>query len=216
MTRPTNSGTFASSQSSSQAQSTHASAPTVDASVSTTMGATMAMPVLSSDNCCCSCSDTTRNGNFWPPFTTGVPVSTSFSASPYPLVRVGFDDRFITMQNLSRDQTYGMLTSMMENFHKNASAFADHANPFTPFNTNSPSSSSIFPINAPPALTTKSMMSLRQQMDESNHEMVNLLTQQIGIVFNPLIQNVNQSYQALAIQIGRIADFFVALQFFHQ
>lgn len=60
------------------------------------------------------------------------------------------------------------------------------------------------------------MMSLRQQMDESNHEMVNLLTQQIGIVFNPLIQNVNQSYQALAIQIGRIADFFAALQFVHQ
>ncbi|WJX26814.1 hypothetical protein P8452_15690 [Trifolium repens] len=45
-------------------------------------------------------------------------------------------------------------------------------------------------------------------MDESNHDMVNLLTQQIGTVFNPLIQNTNDSYQMLAYQMGRIADFF--------
>ena len=49
---------------------------------------------------------------------------------------------------------------------------------------------------------------LRQQMDESNHEMVNLLTQQIGTVFNSLIRDTNQSYQALTTQMGRIADFF--------
>ena len=52
------------------------------------------------------------------------------------------------------------------------------------------------------------MMLFRQQMDESNHEMVNLLTQQIGTVFNPLIQTTNQGYQALATQMGRIVDFF--------
>jgi hypothetical protein len=51
-------------------------------------------------------------------------------------------------------------------------------------------------------------MSLWQQMDESNHEMVNLLTQQIGTVFNPLIQSTNDSYNMLAHQMGRIADFF--------
>ena len=45
-------------------------------------------------------------------------------------------------------------------------------------------------------------------MDESNHEMVNLLIQQIGTVFNPFIQNTNQGYQALVTQMGRIADFF--------
>jgi len=49
---------------------------------------------------------------------------------------------------------------------------------------------------------------LRQQMDESNHEMVNLLTQQIGTVFNPLIRDTNRSYQALSTQMGRIAYFF--------
>ncbi|PNX62461.1 hypothetical protein L195_g052995, partial [Trifolium pratense] len=57
-------------------------------------------------------------------------------------------------------------------------------------------------------LTTASVLSLRQQMDESNHEMVNLLTHQIGTVFNPLIQNTNDSYQMLAFQMSRIADFF--------
>ena len=44
-------------------------------------------------------------------------------------------------------------------------------------------------------------------MDESNHEMVNLLTQQIGTVFNPLIRDTNRSYQALTTQMARITDF---------
>jgi hypothetical protein len=53
---------------------------------------------------------------------------------------------------------------------------------------------------------------MRQQMDESNRDLVNMLTQQIGTVFNPLIQNDNQSYQLLATQMGRMADFFGAPQ----
>jgi hypothetical protein len=60
----------------------------------------------------------------------------------------------------------------------------------------------------PQALTNTSVAALRQQMDDSNHEMVNLLTTQIGTVFNPLIQNTNESYQMLAYQMSRIADFF--------
>jgi len=69
-----------------------------------------------------------------------------------------------------------MPTSMMENLHNNP-AFTEHANPFTPFNTHSPSSSSVFGKNAPPAFTTKSMMLFRKQMDhESNHDMVNFFT----------------------------------------
>lgn len=42
-----------------------------------------------------------------------------------------------------------------------------------------------------PPLTTSSFMSVRTQMDESSHDMVNMLTQQIGIVFNHSIQNTN-------------------------
>jgi hypothetical protein len=49
-------------------------------------------------------------------------------------------------------------------------------------------------------------------MDESNHEMFNLLTQQIDTVFNPLIQDTDRSYQALTTQMGRITDFFAPPQ----
>lgn len=45
-------------------------------------------------------------------------------------------------------------------------------------------------------------------MEESSHDMVNMLTQQIGTMFNLLIQNTNHSYQMLANQMGRIADVF--------
>lgn len=47
-------------------------------------------------------------------------------------------------------------------------------------------------------------------MDESNHEMVNMLTQHIGTVFNPLIHNTTQSYKLLANHMIRIDDFFGA------
>jgi len=59
-------------------------------------------------------------------------------------------------------------------------------------------------------------MLFRQQMDESNHKMVYLLTRQIGTVFNPLIQSTNKIYQALATQMGRIANFFAPPQPIYQ
>jgi len=95
-------------------------------------------------------------GTFVPPFTIGVHVSTSIPTSPHPQVMAKLDDRFITMQNLFREQPYGMPTSMMTSLHNNASMFTDHANPFTSYNAHSPSSSSIFGRNAPPALITDS------------------------------------------------------------
>ena len=112
---------------------------------------------------------------FVPPFTTGIPVSTAIPVSPHFQVRTRLDDRFIAMQNFTREQPYGMLTFMMASLHNNASTFVDHENPLTPYNAHSPSSLSIFGRNAPLALTPKSRISLRQQMDESNHEMVNML-----------------------------------------
>ena len=57
---------------------------------------------------------------------------------------------------------------------------------------------------------------LRQQMDESNHKMVNLLTQQIDTVFNPLIRDTNWSYQALTTQMSWIADFIAPPQLVYQ
>ena len=45
-------------------------------------------------------------------------------------------------------------------------------------------------------------------MEETNHEMVNMVTQQIGAVINPLIQDSNKSYQVLSVQMERMANFF--------
>ena len=218
MTKSANTGASMSSQSlqsSSQPHNTQTSTPAVGASVPLALGATMAMPVLTEMRV----TDPTTAppvtaqmtkpgmGTFVPPFTAGVPVSTSVPTSSNPQVRTRFDDRVIKTKNSSRYQPYGITTSMMANFH-NIPAFTKLANPFTSFNTHSPSSSSVFGRSALPALTIKFMMLFRQQMDESNREMVNLLTQQIGMVFNPLIQTMNQGYQALATQMGRITYFF--------
>ena len=54
------------------------------------------------------------------------------------------------------------------------------------------------------------MVALRQQMEDCNHEMVNMLTQHIGTMFNPLIRDTHNSYLAISDQMGRIADFFGA------
>jgi len=47
-------------------------------------------------------------------------------------------------------------------------------------------------------------------MKESNHEMVNMVTQQIATVINPLIRDTNTSYQMLSAQMERIANYFCA------
>lgn len=57
-------------------------------------------------------------------------------------------------------------------------------------------------------LTTNSLLAVRQQIDKSNYDMLNILTQQIGSVFNPLIPNTNDRYQQLAHQMDRIVYFF--------
>ena len=54
-------------------------------------------------------------------------------------------------------------------------------------------------------------------MDDSNHEIVGVLSQQMGMNFNSLIQSATQTNQQnthinqqLAAQMERIADFFGA------
>jgi hypothetical protein len=67
------------------------------------------------------------------------------------------------------------------------------------------------PVQTPQqSLTNASMMALRQQMDEANHKMANLVTQQMGAVINPLIRDTNNSYQARSAQMEQIVDFFCA------
>jgi len=67
-----------------------------------------------------------------------------------------------------------------------------------------------------PPITNNYAQVIRQQMDESNHDMVQMLTQQMGAVFNPLIQNTTQTNQVLAAQMTRIADFFGVPQTRHR
>lgn len=52
-----------------------------------------------------------------------------------------------------------------------------------------------------PPLTNNSPLAVRQQMDDNNHDMVNMITQQIGTMFNPLIKNTNHNYKQLAHQM---------------
>lgn len=57
-------------------------------------------------------------------------------------------------------------------------------------------------------LTNNLMAIIRQLMDESNHEMVQMLANQMGTILNPLIQNTTQMNQQMAVQMTRVADFF--------
>lgn len=58
--------------------------------------------------------------------------------------------------------------------------------------------------------TNTTVNTLRQQMDESNHELMHMLTQMMTTLFNPIMENTHTSYQDLTRQIGRIADVFRA------
>ncbi|KAK2450508.1 hypothetical protein QL285_009621 [Trifolium repens] len=99
---------------------------------------------------------------------------------------------------LPRNPQYGMPTTTMASLYN------------WPSIENSPSSSAMGNRGNSLNLTNNSMNALRQQMDESNHDMVNALTQQIGTVFNPVLQTANDNYLLLANQMGRMADFFGA------
>jgi len=90
-----------------------------------------------------------------------------------------------------RNQLYVMPSSFMEDLHTNPSSFSVSLNtiqsPLFHTGVGFPSS------NPQQTLTNASMMALRQQMEDTNHEMVNMLTQKIGTVFNPLIQQTHNS-----------------------
>lgn len=55
-------------------------------------------------------------------------------------------------------------------------------------------------------ILNNTLIALRQQMDHSNHNMVNMLSQQITIVLNPSVQMTNDSFQLLDEQVIRIGD----------
>jgi len=100
-----------SSQSSSQTPFLQATTPSGDLNVSTAVGATMATPVSTEMGVTAPTTVLTSTpmtqpemGTFVPPYTAGVPLSTSVLGSPLPSVKLRPDDRNIGMQNLSREQ----------------------------------------------------------------------------------------------------------------
>lgn len=58
-----------------------------------------------------------------------------------------------------------------------------------------------------PTLTNNYAAAWRQQMDKSNHEMVQMLTQTLTVVLNPLIQNTTQSNQQMTSQVAQMFEF---------
>jgi hypothetical protein len=115
---------------------------------------------------------------------------------------------FFNLGTSHRNIPYGMPSCLMQVLHTNPSSFSESLNvPMPQLFTPGVS----VPVATPQqSLTNVSMMALRQQMDEANHEMANLVTQQMGTIINPLIRDTNNSYQALSAQMERIADFFGA------
>lgn len=58
-----------------------------------------------------------------------------------------------------------------------------------------------------PNLTNNSAAVIRHQMDESNHDMVQMLAQTMGTILNPLIEDTTQSNQQMAAHMMRLANF---------
>lgn len=50
-----------------------------------------------------------------------------------------------------------------------------------------------------PSLNTTLVMALRQQMDESNIELVHNLTQQMGVIFNPMVDQIGRMMEAFNV-----------------
>jgi hypothetical protein len=98
---------------------------------------------------------------------------------------------FFNLGTSCRNMPYGMPTSLMQGLHMNPSSFSESLNvPMPQLFTPGVS----IPFETPQkTLTNASMMALRQQMDEANHDMTNLVTQQMGAVINHLIRDSNNS-----------------------
>jgi len=90
---------------------------TMAMSVSTEMGVTAPSTVSKS-----ALTTPPKMGTFVPPFTASVPSITIIPSSSS--IRPRLDDRNTNVQNLSKEQPYGMPTLMMANVHNSVSAFA--------------------------------------------------------------------------------------------
>ena len=109
------------------------------------------------------------------------------------------------MPPLGREMSYGIPTWMVVGLNSNQPSYLDIvAAERLAFNRHNASASNASGVFRPggisyiphdtPSLNLTSMMAMRQQMDESNLELVNTLTQQMRTIFNPLTSNMNHTY----------------------
>ena len=95
---------------------------------------------------------------------------------------------------MGRDQPYGMPTTEMASLMNTTSTFSEPlvsaSSPLQGFGTGMGRNQLLGGTShVMPSLTNASTTILRQQMDESNHDMVQMLAQTLSTVLNPLIQN---------------------------
>ena len=112
---------------------------------------------------------------------------------------------------MGREQPYGMPTTEMASLMNVASTFSEPlVNATSPLQGSGTSRNQFLggPSHMIPSLTNASTAILRQQMDESNHEMVQMLAQTLSTVLNPLIQTATQSNQQMTAQMTRMVEFF--------
>ena len=57
-----------------------------------------------------------------------------------------------------------------------------------------------------PSYANESLATFRQQLEESHHELVNMLTHQMATVITPVIESNKTRYEQLARQVNRIAS----------
>ena len=144
--------------------------------------------------------------------TSSGPIMTPHSLETPRPIMARTAEQYVPSFTSPMRRTYGM-SEFTANLHNSSStlgsssAFGENLSlPFQTYQGLGPLSRPpgfVLPSQAIPTFTSSSVAVMRQQMDESNHEMVHMLTQQMGTILRPLIQDSTQSYQQLATQMTR-------------
>ena len=118
---------------------------------------------------------------------------------------------FETFRPLREPPPYGMPTSFMAGLHNSTtitqSLVQGYGSRMNNMGRNTQNQGSFTQM---PILTTSNQAAFRQQMDDSNHDMVGVLAREMSTIFTPLIQNINRTnqenthtYQQMSVQVAR-------------
>lgn len=110
---------------------------------------------------------------------------------------MGISGQYMPSFTVSIHRTLGMPTEFMASIHGSGSTFGENlSSPFPPYHGLGPLENQFsrppglgFSSQSIPTFTSSSVAVMRWQMDESNHEMIHMLTQQMGTILRPIIQD---------------------------